>query len=46
MRHSQNSEEGTLDEMPDKEKELIEPTSIRKTGHQVRERGAIPHSQL
>jgi hypothetical protein len=30
-------EEETLDEMPDsKERELIEPTSSRKTGHQMR----------
>jgi hypothetical protein len=38
MRDSQDSQEGTLDEMPDnRERELIEPTSIRKTGHQVRD---------
>jgi hypothetical protein len=29
--------------MPDgRERELIEPTTSRKTGHQVRERDAIP----
>ena len=37
----------TLDKMPDsRERELIEPTSNRKTGHQVRETGPIPQSQL
>jgi hypothetical protein len=35
----QDSKGGTLDEMPDsKERELIEPTSSRKSGHQMRER--------
>jgi hypothetical protein len=39
---SQDSKGGTLDEMPySREKELIMPTSIRKTGHQVREGFAI-----
>jgi hypothetical protein len=34
MRGSQDSKEGTLDEMLySGEKELIEPTSSRKTGH-------------
>jgi hypothetical protein len=38
---------GTLDEMPDsRERELIEPTSSRKTGHQVRDGAAIPQSYL
>jgi hypothetical protein len=47
MKDSQDSKEGTLDEMPDsRERELVEPTSSRKTGHQMRERGAIPQSQL
>jgi hypothetical protein len=47
MRDSQDSKGGTLDEMPDsRERELKEPTSGRKTGHQKRERGAIPQSQL
>ena len=47
VRDSQDSKGGTLDEMPDsRERELIEPTSSRKTGHQMRERGAIPQSQL
>jgi hypothetical protein len=33
--------------MPDtRERELIEPTSSRKTGHQMREKGGIPQSQL
>jgi hypothetical protein len=32
VRNSQNSKEGTLDEMPyTGERELIEPTSVRKT---------------
>jgi hypothetical protein len=36
-----------LNEIPNSmEKELIEPTSSRKTGHQVREGFAIPQSQL
>ena len=36
-----------VDEMPDsRERELIEPTSSRKTGHQVRDGVAIPQSQL
>jgi hypothetical protein len=35
----------TLDEMPDsKERELIEPTSSRKIGHQVKGRFTIPQS--
>ena len=47
VRDSQDSKGGTLDEMPNsRERELIEPTSSRKTGHQMRERGAIPQSQL
>lgn len=29
-----------------RERELVEPTSSRKTRHQVRERGTIPQSQL
>jgi hypothetical protein len=33
--------------MPDsREKELVEPTSSRKTGNQIREIGTIPESQL
>ena len=47
VRDSQDSKGETLDEMPDsRERELIEPTSSRKKGHQMRERGAIPQSQL
>jgi hypothetical protein len=43
MRDSQDSKAGNLDEMPDsRERELLEPTSGRKTGHQVRDRVAIP----
>jgi hypothetical protein len=37
----------TLDEMPDsREGKLIEPTSIRKTEHQMMEGVDIPQSQL
>jgi hypothetical protein len=33
--------------MPDsRERELIEPISSRKTGHEVRDRVAIPQSHL
>jgi hypothetical protein len=43
VRDSQDSKGGTLDEIPDsRERELIEPTSSRKTGHQVRDGVAIP----
>ena len=35
------------DEMPDSgERKLIDPTSSRKTGHQVTDRTAIPKSHL
>ena len=45
VRNCQDSKRGTLDEMPySREKELIDPTSSRKTGHQMR--GGIPQSQL
>jgi hypothetical protein len=44
---SQDSKGGTLDEMLDsREREPTEPTSSRKTGHQVRDGIAIPQSQL
>jgi hypothetical protein len=47
VRDSKDSNGGTLDEMPDsRERELIEPTSSRKTGHQVRDGVAIPQLQL
>ena len=47
VRDSQDSKGGTLDEMPDsRERKLIEPTSSRKTGHQVRDGVAIPQSHL
>ena len=47
VRDSQDSKGGTLDEMPySKERELVEPTSSRKTGHQVKEEIAIPQSHL
>ena len=38
MRDSQDSKGETLDEMPYiGERELVEPTSSKKTGHQVRD---------
>jgi hypothetical protein len=44
---SQDSKEGILDEMPDsRDRELLEHTPSRKTGHQVRNGVAIPESQL
>jgi hypothetical protein len=47
MRDSQDSKRGTLDEMPYiREKELIESTSSRKTGHQVTDGIVIPQSKL
>jgi hypothetical protein len=47
VRDSQDSWGGTFDEMPDnRETELIEPTSSRKTDHQVRDEVAIPQSQF
>jgi hypothetical protein len=47
VRDSPDSKEGILDEMPNsRERELIEPTSSRKTGHQVRDGVAIPQSHL
>jgi hypothetical protein len=43
VRDSQDSKGGNIDEMPDfRERELIEPISSRKTGHQVRDGVAIP----
>ena len=43
MRNSQDSKGGTLDEMPNSgERELVESTSSRKTGHQVEEWGCHP----
>ena len=47
VRDSQDSKGGTLDEMPNiGERELIEPTSSRKSGLQVRDGVAIPQSKL
>jgi hypothetical protein len=47
MRGSKYSKGGTLDEMLySGERELVEPTSSRKTGHQVRDGFAIPQSKL
>jgi hypothetical protein len=44
---SQDSKGQTLDETPDsRERELIEPTSSRKIGHQVRDGVVIPQSHL
>jgi hypothetical protein len=47
VRDSQDSQGGTIDKMPNiRERELIDPTSSRKTGHSVRDWVAIPQSQL
>jgi hypothetical protein len=47
MRDSQDSKRGTLDEMPYVgAKELVDYTSSRKTGHQVRDWVAILQSKL
>ena len=47
VRDSQNSKIGTLDEIPYTwERKLVEPTSSRKTGHQVRDVVVIPHSNF
>jgi hypothetical protein len=45
VRHSHDSKKGTLDETPEsRERELIEPTSSRKTECQVRDGVATPQS--
>jgi hypothetical protein len=45
VRDFQDSKRGTLDEVTDRrERKLIEPTLSRKTGHEMRERVAIPQS--
>lgn len=47
MRDTQASKRGTLDEIHySGERELVGPISRRKTGHQMKERGAIPQSKL
>ena len=47
VRDTQDSKGGILGKMTDsRERELTEPTSSRKTGHQMREGFAIPQSQL
>jgi hypothetical protein len=47
VRDTQDSKGGTLNEIPDnRERELIEPTSSRKTGHQIKERVLIAQSKL
>jgi hypothetical protein len=47
VRDSQDSKGEILGEMPySGERELVEPTSSRKTGHQVRDGVAIPQSKL
>jgi hypothetical protein len=46
VRNPQCSKGGTLDEMPYRERELVEPTSSRKRGHQVRDGFALPQSYL
>jgi hypothetical protein len=47
IRDSQESKGGTLGEMPDsRDREVIGPTSSRKTEHQVRDGVTIPQSHL
>jgi hypothetical protein len=46
VRDAQESKGRTLDETPDSREDLIEPTSSRKTGHQVKDEVAIPQSHL
>jgi hypothetical protein len=47
VRDSQESKGRILDEMPDnREREIIGPTSSKKTGHQVRDGVPIPQSHL
>jgi hypothetical protein len=47
MRDPQDAKEGTLNGMANsRERELIDPTSSRKTGHQVRDGVAITQSHL
>jgi hypothetical protein len=47
MRDSQDSKGETLAEMPNiREREFIEPTSSKKTGHQVRDGVAILQTHL
>ena len=47
VRDSQDSKRRTLNEIPCLgERELVELTSNRKTGHQVRDGVAIPQSKL
>jgi hypothetical protein len=47
VRDSQYSKGGTFDEMPyNGERKLVEPTSSRKSGHQVGDGVAIPQSKL
>jgi hypothetical protein len=47
VRDFQDSKKETLGEMPySRERELINPTSIRKTGHQLRDEVSIPQSHL
>jgi hypothetical protein len=46
VRDSKDSKGGALDEMRYiGERELVEPTPSRKTGHQVRDEVAIPQSK-
>jgi hypothetical protein len=47
MRDSRDLKGGILDEMPySGEREFVEPTSSRKTGHQVRGGVVIPQSKF
>jgi hypothetical protein len=46
MRNFQGSKGGTLEEIPySRERELVEPTSSRQTGYQVRNGVAISQSK-
>ena len=46
VRDSQDSNRRTLDEMPEsKERELVETTSSRKAGYQMRDGVAIPQAK-
>jgi hypothetical protein len=47
VKNSKDSKGGTLDEMPySGERELVEPTFSRITGHQMKDGVAIPQSKL
>jgi hypothetical protein len=47
LKDYQDSKGGTLhEELDSREREIIDPTSNRKTGHQMRDGVAIPQSHL